>query len=179
MKIVILDRDGVINQDNVNHIKNPNEWIPIPQSLEAITLLNQHGFYVVIATNQSGIGRGLFDFDNLNLIHGKMIKMLGQLGGSVDAIFYCPHTDDDKCNCRKPDIGMYEEISRRFSISLKKIPAVGDSIRDLQAYKKIGAQPILVKTGNGEETLLQKKYPKNTWIFNDLFEAAEAIIMRY
>ena len=113
MKIVILDRDGVINQDNVNHIKNPNEWIPIPQSLEAITLLNQHGFYVVIATNQSGIGRGLFDFDNLNLIHGKMIKMLGQLGGSIDAIFYCPHTDEDNCNCRKPDIGMYEEISKK------------------------------------------------------------------
>ena len=105
--------------------------------------------------------------------------MLGQLGGSIDAIFYCPHTDEDNCKCRKPDIGMYEEISKRFSTSLKKIPAVGDSIRDLQAYKKISAQPILVKTGNGEETLLQKKYPKNTWIFNDLFEAAEAIIEKY
>ena len=179
MKIVILDRDGVINQDNVNYIKSPNEWIPIPQSLEAITLLNQHGLYVVIATNQSGIGRGLFDFESLNLIHSKMVKMLGQLGGHIDAIFYCPHIDEDNCGCRKPNIGMLEEISKRFSVPLKKIPAIGDSLRDLEAYKKIGAQPILVRTGNGEETLLKKKYPKNTWVFNDLFEAAEKIIEIY
>jgi len=179
MKIVILDRDGVINQDSVNFIKSPNEWIPIPQSLEAITLLNQHGFYVVIATNQSGIGRGHFDFESLNLIHSKMIKMLGRLGGHIDAIFYCPHTDDDNCDCRKPKVGMFDEISKRFSAPLKKIPAIGDSLRDLQAYKKIGAQPILVKTGNGIETLMGKKYPKNTWIFNDLFQAAEHIIEKY
>ena len=101
MKIVISDEKLKINQDNINHIKNPNEWIPIPKSLEAITLLNQHGFYVVIATNQSGIGRGLFDFDSLNLIHGKMIKMLGQLGGSIDAIFYCPHTDEELITFKK------------------------------------------------------------------------------
>jgi D-glycero-D-manno-heptose 1,7-bisphosphate phosphatase len=133
----------------------------------------------VIATNQSGIGRGLFDFESLNLIHSKMVKMLGQLGGHIDAIFYCPHIDEDNCGCRKPNIGMLEEISKRFSVPLKKIPAIGDSLRDLEAYKKIGAQPILVRTGNGEETLLKKKYPKNTWVFNDLFEAAEKIIEIY
>ncbi|HCK04249.1 MAG TPA: D-glycero-beta-D-manno-heptose-1,7-bisphosphate 7-phosphatase, partial [Methylophilaceae bacterium] len=95
------------------------------------------------------------------------------------AIFYCPHIDEDNCGCRKPNIGMLEEISKRFSVPLKKIPAIGDSLRDLEAYKKIGAQPILVRTGNGEETLLKKKYPKNTWVFNDLFEAAEKIIEIY
>jgi len=176
MKLVILDRDGVINEDSANHIKNPNEWIPIPRSLEAIALLNQNGFNVVIATNQSGIGRGLFDIHTLNLIHKKMMQSLFDVGGSIDAIFFCPHTNNDNCDCRKPKTGMYEEIAKRFSISLKNVPAVGDSERDLQAYHSIGAQPILVKTGNGEFTLNEKKIPKNTWICDDLFDAVEKII---
>ena len=120
MKIVILDRDGVINEDSANYIKNPNEWIPIPQSLEAIALLKQNNFYVIIATNQSGVGRGLYNVEVLNQIHNKMNKMLQDVGGSIDAIFFCPHTDEDNCNCRKPKIGMLEEIEKRFSSSLKK-----------------------------------------------------------
>jgi len=179
MKLVILDRDGVINEDSASYIKNPNEWIPIPQSLEAIALLKQNNFHVVIATNQSGVGRGLYDISTLNQIHNKMIKMLQDVGGAIDAIFYCTHTDEDDCNCRKPKMGMLEEIEKRFDCSLKKIPAIGDSLRDLKAFRGIGAQPILVKTGNGEQTLLDKKYPKNTLIFENLFDAAEFIIANY
>ncbi len=176
MKLVILDRDGVINQDSANYIKNPNEWIPIPNSLEAIALLNQSGFTVVLATNQSGIGRGIFDTQTLNNIHTKMLNMITELGGSIDAIFYCPHINTDECLCRKPKNGMMLEIERRFSISLENIPAIGDSLRDLQAFDSAKAQPILVKTGNGETTILEKKYPKNTLIFEDLYEAAKKII---
>ena len=154
MKIVILDRDGVINQDNINHIKNPNEWIPIPESLEAIALLNQNDFAVALVTNQSGIGRGLFDIEALNNIHTKMISMVSEVGGSIDAIFYCPHTNEDNCECRKPKVGMLLEIQKRFAVTLDGIPAVGDSLRDLEAYNNVNAQPILVKTGNGEATLL-------------------------
>ena len=127
MKLVILDRDGVINQDSVHYIKNTNEWIPIPDSLESIARLNQHGFNVIIATNQSGIGRGLFDIETMNAINKKMLDLLSQVGGHIDAIFYCPHTEDAKCKCRKPKSGMLEEISTRFSTSLKNIPAIGDA----------------------------------------------------
>ena len=165
MKLVILDRDGVINQDSIHYIKNPNEWIPIPDSLESIARLNQHGFSVIIATNQSGIGRGLFDIETMNAINKKMLGLLSQVGGHIDAIFYCPHTDDENCECRKPKTGMLEEISARFNTNLKNIPAIGDARRDLEAYQSIGAQPILVKTGKGKETLENKLYPKNTWVF--------------
>ena len=176
MKLVILDRDGVINQDSASYIKNPNEWIPIPESLEAIALLNQNDFAVALVTNQSGIGRGLFDIEALNNIHTKMISMVSEVGGSIDAIFYCPHTNEDNCECRKPKVGMLLEIQKRFAVTLDGIPAVGDSLRDLEAYNNVNAQPILVKTGNGEATLLEKKYPKNTLIFDSLFEAANKII---
>ena len=178
MKLVILDRDGVINQDSVHYIKNPNEWIPIPDSLESIARLNQYGFSVIIATNQSGIGRGLFGIETMNAINKKMLDLLGQVGGHIDAIFYCPHTEDANCKCRKPKSGMLEEISTRFSTSLKNIPAIGDAPRDLEAYQSVGAQPILVKTGKGEETLANKFYPKNTWIFNNLSEAVDKILKK-
>jgi D-glycero-D-manno-heptose 1,7-bisphosphate phosphatase len=176
MKLVILDRDGVINQDSANYIKSPNEWIPIPNSLEAISLLNQNGYAVVIATNQSGVGRGLYGIEELNNIHAKMIKMLAELGGSIDAIFFCTHTEEDHCDCRKPEIGMLIEIKDRFSVSFKDICGVGDSLRDLEAFEKVGMQPILVKTGNGENTFLEGKYPKQSLVFDDLFEAASKII---
>jgi D-glycero-D-manno-heptose 1,7-bisphosphate phosphatase len=175
MKLVILDRDGVINQDSVHYIKNPNEWIAIPDSLESIARLNQHGFSVIIATNQSGIGRGLFDIEIMNK---KMLALLSQVGGHIDAIFYCPHTEDANCKCRKPKSGMLEEISTRFNTSLINIPAIGDAPRDLIAYKSVGAQPILVKTGKGEETFTNKDYPKNTWIFNNLSEAVDKILKK-
>ena len=178
MKLIILDRDGVINQDSADFIKNPNEWIPIPDSLESIARLNQHGFSVIIATNQSGIGRGLFDIETMNAINKKMLDFLAQVGGHIDAIFYCPHTEDARCKCRKPKSGMLDEISTRFDTSLKNIPAVGDATRDLEAYEAVGAQPILVKTGKGEETFINKAYPKNTWIFNNLSQAVDKILKK-
>ena len=178
MKLIILDRDGVINQDSADFIKNPNEWIPIPDSLESIARLNQHGFSVIIATNQSGIGRGLFDIETMNAINKKMLDLLAQVGGHIDAIFYCPHTEDVNCKCRKPKSGMLEEISTRFGVNLKNTPAVGDATRDLEAYQSVGAQPILVKTGKGEDTFVSKDYPKNTWIFNNLSQAVDKILKK-
>lgn len=176
MKLVVLDRDGVVNFDSVNFIKNTNEWIPIPGSLEAIALLNQSGYRVVIATNQSGISRGLFDMVTLNAIHDKMHKALGQLGGRVDAIFYCPHSADDNCSCRKPKPGMMEEIGHRFGMDMKSSPMVGDALRDLQAGAALGMQPILVRTGKGEETLAAGGLPEGTLVFANLAEAVQHII---
>lgn len=182
MKLVILDRDGVINQDSANFIKNPSEWIPIPGSLEAIALLNQSGFRVAIATNQSGVSRGLFDMATLNSIHDKMHRELAIVGGRIDAIFYCPHAADEHCHCRKPDTGMLEAIGKRFSVDLNGVPAVGDALRDLQAFTNAGCRPILVRTGKGEATLAASKQsadkalPENTWICADLAEAAQRII---
>ena len=176
MKLVILDHDGVINQDSPQHIKSPDEWIPIPGSLEAIALLNQSGFRVVLATNQSGIGRGLFDMATLNAIHDKMHRALGQLGGRIDALFYCPHAADSECGCRKPKPGMIEEISRRFGVNLAGVPSVGDSLRDLQAGLTYDVQPILVRTGKGEATLAQGNLPEYTWFCANLAEAAQRII---
>ena len=184
MKLVILDRDGVINQDSANFIKNPNEWIPVPGSLEAIALLNQSGFRVVIATNQSGIARGLFDMATLNAIHDKMHRALAQVGGRIDAMFYCPHAADDNCLCRKPKPGMMEDVARRFSVDLAGVYAVGDSLRDLQAAHDAGCKPILVRSGKGEETLsasslADKILPANTLVFADLAEATQHIIAEY
>ncbi len=176
MKLVILDRDGVINQDSANFIKNPNEWIALPGSLEAIALLNQSGFRVVIATNQSGIARGLFDMATLNAIHDKMHRALAQIGGRIDAMFYCPHAADDNCTCRKPKTGMMEDIARRFSVDLSEVYAVGDSLRDLQAFHDAGCKPILVRSGKGEETLTLGNLPKGTLIFADLAEATQHIV---
>lgn len=176
MKLVILDRDGVINQDSASFIKNPNEWIPIPGSLEAIALLNQSGYRVAIATNQSGIARGLFDMAILNAIHDKMHKALAQVGGRVDAVFYCPHSADDQCDCRKPKTGMIEDVARRFSVDLKDVPAVGDAMRDLQAFSNAGCQPFLVRTGKGELTLMQGPLPPNTLVVPDLAAAVAHII---
>lgn len=176
MKLVILDRDGVINYDSPQFIKTPAEWKPIPGSLEAITLLNQSGFRVALATNQSGIERGLFDMATLNAIHDKMHRALAQLGGRIDALFYCPHSADSNCECRKPKCGMLEEIGRRFGMDLEGIPNIGDSLRDLQAGAKMGMQNILVRTGKGETTLATGDLPGDTWVCTDLAEAAQRII---
>lgn len=178
MKLVVLDRDGVINFDSVHFIKSTNEWIPIPGSLEAIALLNQNGYRVAIATNQSGISRGLFDMVTLNAIHDKMHKALGQLGGRVDAMFYCPHSADDNCDCRKPKPGMMEEIGRRFGMDMRGVPMVGDALRDLQAGAVLGMQPILVRTGKGEETLAAGGLPEGTLVFADLAQAVQHIITK-
>ncbi len=176
MKLVILDRDGVINFDSDNFIKSPDEWKPIPGSLEAIARLNQAGFRVVVATNQSGIGRGLFDMAMLNSIHDKLYRSLAQVGGRIDALFYCPHSADLNCQCRKPRAGMFEEIGRRFNTALTAVPSIGDALRDLQASATVGAQPILVLTGKGEKTQKTGGLPKGTLIFPDLAAAAKQVI---
>ena len=175
MKLVILDRDGVINFDSVEFIKKPQEWKPIPGSLEAIARLNQAGFRVVIATNQSGVGRGLLDMATLSAIHDKMHRALAQLGGRIDAIFYCPHAQDANCTCRKPKPGMLEDIARRFNVDLAGVPSIGDSLRDLQASAQVGALPVLVLTGKGRQTAGMEGLPANTRIYADLSEAAKSI----
>ena len=148
MKLVILDRDGVINTDSEQYIKSPEEWTPIAGSLDAIARFTQAGFRVVVATNQSGVGRGLFDMATLNAMHDKMHKAVNQLGGRIDAVFFCPHAQDAGCACRKPRPGMLLEIAERFNVALAGVPAIGDSLRDLQAASAAGARPILVLTGD-------------------------------
>jgi D-glycero-D-manno-heptose 1,7-bisphosphate phosphatase len=175
-RLIVLDRDGVINHDSDQFIKSPDEWRPIPGSLEAIARLNHAGYRVVVATNQSGVGRGLLDMATLNAVHEKMHKALGQVGGRIDAIFFCPHTADSSCACRKPRAGMLEEIGHRYNVDMKEVPCVGDSLRDLQAADTVGAQPMLVLTGKGEKTLRDGGFPKNTVIFPDLAFAAAALL---
>ena len=175
MKLVILDRDGVINLDSEQYIKSPEEWAPIAGSLEAIARFTQAGFRVVVATNQSGIGRGLFDMATLNAMHDKMHKAVNQLGGRIDAVFFCPHAQDAGCACRKPRPGMLLEIAERFNIPLAGVPAIGDSLRDLQAASAAGARPILVLTGKGELTLKSGGLPEGTEIHQDLAAAAMAL----
>jgi len=176
MKLVILDRDGVINFDSAQFIKNPAEWKPIPGSLEAIATLNQRGYKVVVATNQSGVGRGLFDMDTLNQIHEKMHKALYTVGGRVDAIFYCPHAADSDCDCRKPKPGMFKRISETFNIDLKGVPTIGDSLRDLQAGAAAGCTPLLVRTGKGEKTAAEGNLPEGTLQFADLASAVDWLL---
>jgi D-glycero-D-manno-heptose 1,7-bisphosphate phosphatase len=175
-KLIVMDRDGVINRDSDQFIKTPDEWRPIPGSLEAVARLNHAGFRVVIATNQSGIGRGLFDMAMLNSIHEKMHKALALVGGRIDAVFYCPHTADSQCECRKPKAGMLREIGVRYGIEMSGVPCIGDSLRDLQAAEAVGGQPMLVLTGKGEKTLREGNFPKNTVIFPDLAFAASALL---
>ena len=176
VKLIVLDRDGVINYDSEQFIKSPDEWRPIPGSLEAISRLNHAGFRVVVATNQSGLGRGLFDMATLIAINDKMHKALAQIGGRIDALFYCPHTADSACECRKPKPGMLIEIGNRFGVELTGVPCVGDSVRDLQAAAAVDAQPILVLTGKGEKTLRDGAFPTHTVIFPDLAFVATALL---
>lgn len=148
-RIVILDRDGVINQDSERYIRSPDEWMPIPGSLEAIARLCRAEYKVVVITNQSGLARGYFDMETLTAIHSRMLSMLHDKGGKIEAIFFCPHGPDDGCPCRKPQTGLFEEFAARSGVSLRGVPAVGDSLRDLVAASRVGALPVLVKTGKG------------------------------
>jgi len=176
MKLVILDRDGVINHDSPHHIKRVDEWKPIDGSLKAIASLGHAGFRVVVATNQSGVGRNLFDVDTLNAIHTKMHKAVAEAGGRIDALIYCPHTDNEHCDCRKPKPGMFLQIAERFNANLKDVPAIGDSLRDLQAASSAGCQPIMVRSGKGETTRKLDNLPKGTLEFANLAEAAHYIL---
>jgi D-glycero-D-manno-heptose 1,7-bisphosphate phosphatase len=177
MKLIILDRDGVINFDSDQFIKNPSEWLPIPGSLESIARLNQADYRVVVATNQSGIGRGLFDMPTLNAIHDKMHKACALVGARIDAVFFCPHTADSRCHCRKPAVGMLEEIALRYNTTLAGVPVVGDSLRDLQPAAVLGAQPYLVLTGKGMKTQAAGDLPAGTRVFADLAAVAAALII--
>jgi len=174
-RLIVLDRDGVINQDSDLYIKSPDEWIPLPGSLEAIARLNQWGWRVVVCTNQSGIGRGLFGMDTLNAIHDKMIKAAAHAGGSIDAVFFCPHTNADACDCRKPKAGMLREIAARYNTDMAGVPVIGDSLRDLQSAVAIGARPMLVLTGKGQKTRLDPALPEGTPVFTDLAAAVKSL----
>jgi len=176
MKLVILDRDGVINYDSDQYIKSPGEWKAMPGSLEAIAKLTQAGYKVVIASNQSGIGRGLFDMDTLNAIHDKMHRAVQAFGGRIDAVFYCPHTNEAKCNCRKPKPGMFLRIGACFNTDLSEAFVIGDSLRDLQPAASVGARPVLVLTGKGGVTQADGDLPEGTLIFSDLAAAVEHIL---
>ena len=176
MKLIILDRDGVNNHDSAEYIKSPAEWSPIPGSLEAIARLNHDGYHVVVATNQSGIGRGLFEVAALNAIHEKMHKALAQVGARIDAVFFCPHAQDAGCLCRKPKPGLLEEIAHRFNTELAGVPSIGDSLRDLQAAAEVKAQPILVLTGKGMQTQAAGGLPPQVKTYADLDQAVKAIV---
>ncbi|WP_028454523.1 D-glycero-beta-D-manno-heptose 1,7-bisphosphate 7-phosphatase [Chitinilyticum litopenaei] len=177
MKLLVLDRDGVINEDSPAYIKSPEEWQPIPGSLEAIGQLTRAGWTIVVATNQSGIARGLYDVAMLNQIHARMHRKVGQAGGEIEAIFFCPHGPDHGCSCRKPNPGMLEDIQRRYNVPAGQMVMVGDSLRDLQAVAAIGGRPILVRTGNGRKTESQGRLPEGTLVFDDLAAVAAALLL--
>ncbi len=179
MKLVILDRDGTINADSTDYIKSPEEWTPLPGALEAIARLNHAGWHVVLASNQSGLGRGLFDVAALNAMHVKMNRLLTAAGGRVDAIFYCPHTPDDNCHCRKPEPGLFEQIGERYGVDLADVPAVGDTLRDMIAGSRAGCQPHLVLTGHGAAFSgrpLPETFPAGTRVHEDLAAFADWLL---
>lgn len=172
MATIILDRDGVINYDSEQYIKSPAELIAIPGSLDAIARLYQAGHRLVIATNQAGIARGLFDIEALITIHHKLERQISVLGGRIEAIFFCPHGPWENCNCRKPLPGMYYEIARCLSIRLEEVSCVGDSLRDIQAARAAGGKPILVLTGNGRITLAHSEEMNGVMVYQDLLHFA-------
>lgn len=176
MKLIILDRDGVINQDNSEFVKTADEWIALPGSLEAIARFYHAGYKLVVATNQSGLGRGLFDIHALNAMHDKLQASLRELGAKIDAFFICPHDPDEGCDCRKPAPGMFQEIIRRYDVKPQGIVAVGDSLRDLQAAASEGFSPYLVLTGNGAKTQAKGALPEGTQIRTDLAAIADELL---
>jgi D-glycero-D-manno-heptose 1,7-bisphosphate phosphatase len=177
MKLIILDRDGVINQDSKEYIKSANEWKAIPGSLPAIARLCQNGYRVVVVTNQSGLAKKKLDIVALNEIHRKFLDHLSQYGGTIDAFFFCPHEPKDNCNCRKPKTGLYDEISQRLHVLLTDVPVIGDKLADIEAAIAVGAKPILVKTGYGEETLASGKLPDGVKVYENLAAAVDDLII--
>jgi D-glycero-D-manno-heptose 1,7-bisphosphate phosphatase len=177
MKLIILDRDGTINQDSKDYIKSPGEWKAIPGSLPAIARLCQNGYRVIVVTNQSGLAKKKLDIVALNEIHRKLLDHLSQYGGTIDAFFFCPHDPKDNCNCRKPKTGLYAEISRRLHVPLTDVPVVGDKLADIEAAVAVGARPILVKTGYGEDTLASGKLPDGVEVYENLSAAVDDLIL--
>ena len=178
-KLIILDRDGTINRDSDDYIKSPDEWLPLPGAIEAIARLCQGGWHIAIASNQSGLGRGLFDLATLNLMHDKMNKLLAAAGGRVDAIFFCPHLPQDHCQCRKPLPGLFENIGERFGVALDQVHAVGDTLRDAQAAALAGCQTHLVCTGKSEGysgITPPENFPPQTMVHDNLSAFADWVL---
>ncbi|NOZ53958.1 MAG: D-glycero-beta-D-manno-heptose 1,7-bisphosphate 7-phosphatase [Gammaproteobacteria bacterium] len=179
-KLIVLDRDGVINEDSAAYVKSPEEFIPIPGSLAAIAKLNVAGYTVVVATNQSGIARGYFSEQTLIAMHHKLEMLVVQQGGKINGIYYCPHGPDDQCECRKPKSGLLMKIISDYSVCAQDVYVIGDSMRDLQMATSLNAKPILVKTGNGNKTLQAlgaTQQLKNVPVYDDLAHAANALIL--
>ena len=181
MKLVILDRDGTINEERAEFVESPEDWRPLPGALEAVAKLNHAGWHVVVASNQAGLGRGLFEVAMLNAIQAKMHKMLAAVGARVDAVFYCPHAPDEACHCRKPKPGLFEQIGERYGIELFGTPSVGDAVEDLVAGVAAGCEPHLVLTGQGAAYrghALPQAFPQGTLVHEDLAAFAEFLIAR-
>jgi D-glycero-D-manno-heptose 1,7-bisphosphate phosphatase len=183
MKLVILDRDGTINEDRDDYVKSPEEWVPLPGALEAISRLNHAGWHTVLATNQSGLGRGLFDMAMLNAMHARMNQMLSKHGGRIDAVFFCPHAPEEQCDCRKPLPGLVLQIGERYGLDLSEVPVVGDSLRDIQAGRAAGCPTHLVRTGkcapldDAQLEQIVQQVP-GTQLHADLCAFADALIQR-
>ena len=180
-KLVILDRDGTINRASDQFVKSPEEWLPLPGALQAIGRLNHAGYHVVLATNQSGLGRGLFDMAALNSVHAHMMKALAACGGRIDAVFYCPHAPDEGCHCRKPEPGLFEQIAERYGLAdLRGVPCIGDSLRDMQAAALAGCVPHLVCTGRHADwqgqTQAPPGFPPGTRVHADLAACVDALL---
>lgn len=176
MPFIILDRDGVINYDSEEYIKSPDEWLPIPRSLEAIAHLNRHGYQVLIVTNQSGVARGYYDLDMLDSIHEKLMRELASVGGYIEEIFFCPHHPDEGCACRKPKPALFYQIEEKYPVNLTDTFFIGDSFADMKAALHVGLKPLLVLTGKGRQTL--ERYPEFLTIpqFADLAEATDYVL---
>jgi D-glycero-D-manno-heptose 1,7-bisphosphate phosphatase len=176
MKLVILDRDGTINHDSDKFIKSPAEWRPIEGSLEAIARLTHAGYRIVVATNQSGIARAMFDTSTLIAIHETLQRAAAQVGGRIDGFYFCPHAADSACDCRKPKPGMLLDIARRFNVQLSDVYMVGDALRDVEAAAAAGARPVLVLTGKGKKTKRDGGLPPGTEVFPDLGAFARQLV---
>jgi D-glycero-D-manno-heptose 1,7-bisphosphate phosphatase len=183
LKLIILGRDGILNEFREDHIKAPEEWVAVPGALEAVSRLNHAGWHVVVATNQSGIGRGMIDMAAVNAVHAHMMRSLQAAGGRFDAVFFCPHTPEDQCDCRKPLPGMAQDIGRRYGVDLAMVPMVGDTLRDLQAAQAAGCEPHLVRSGRAaaldaaQLAALVRQVP-GTWVHRDLGELATHLLER-
>jgi D-glycero-D-manno-heptose 1,7-bisphosphate phosphatase len=176
MKLIILDRDGTINHDRDDYVKSADEWLPLEGALEAIAKLNQAGYAVVVATNQSGLGRSLYDMAELNTMHKKMQRMLKEVGGRIDAIFFCPHNPEaEACTCRKPLPGLFEQIRDRYGADMTKVHSVGDTLRDLQAASAVGCLTHLVRTGKSQ-LKVPNELPSGTLVHRDLMAFADWLI---
>ncbi len=174
--LIVLDRDGVINRDSPDFVKNPEEWIALPGSPEAIAQLTDAGFTVVVATNQSGVARGLFSPDMLTAIHNKMSAVITRAGGHIDAIHVCPHGPDEGCDCRKPGTGLLRDIAVTYACKPGELIVIGDSLRDLQSAWAFGAEAVLVRTGNGAETEHSLPTGRRVEVFDDLAAAAQWLV---